>query len=218
VVNIERKVRLSGKFHDKGILILSGFFNSHFGQYIPPAFSASLTFEQSYSMIDGDSASSTELYALISSLSGVPIKQGIAVTGSVNQNGNVQAIGGVNEKIEGFYLVCKNKKLTGEQGVIIPRSNIDNLMLKDEVVNAVKSGKFHIWAVDTIEDGLKILTGKDPGTRQKNGQFSKNSIFYKVEEKLEAYAKRSSDFKKRIGEKPEKNNSKTKSSDESEDK
>jgi lon-related putative ATP-dependent protease len=207
VVNIERKARLSGKFHDKGLLILSGFFNSHFGQFIPPAFSASLTFEQSYSMIDGDSASSTELYALISSLAEAPIKQGIAVTGSVNQNGEVQAIGGVNEKIEGFYLVCKNKKLTGEQGVMIPRSNIENLMLKDEIVTAVRNGKFNIWAVDTIEDGLKILTGKDPGSRQKSGKFSKNSIFFKVEEKLEAYARRASDFKKKIGEKQDKNNS-----------
>ena len=198
VVNIDRKARLSGKFHDKGLLILTGFFNFKFGQYIPPAFSASLTFEQSYSMIDGDSASSTELYALISSLSGVPIKQGIAVTGSVNQNGEIQAIGGVNEKIEGYYRVCKNKGLTGKQGVIIPRSNMDNLMLKDEVINAIQAGKFKIWAVDTVEDGLKILTGKEAGERQKNGKFPPNTIYYLVENQLKTYAKRASEFRKAI--------------------
>lgn len=217
VVNIERKARLSGKFHDKGLLILSGFFNSQFGEFIPPSFSASLTFEQSYSMIDGDSASSTELYALISSLANLPIKQGVAVTGSVNQNGEVQAIGGVNQKIEGFFNICKVKGLTGAQGVIIPRSNIENLMLKNEVVEAVKEGKFNIWAVDDIGDGLKILTGKNAGKRQENGKFSKNSIYALVENKLVAFAKRSSDFKKSIGESKGKENgekSKKKNSDE----
>jgi lon-related putative ATP-dependent protease len=200
VVNIERKARLSGKFHDKGLLILSGFFNWKFGEYIPISFSASLTFEQSYSMIDGDSASSTELYALISSLTGVPIKQGIAVTGSVNQNGEVQAIGGVNEKIEGFFNVCKTKGLDGKQGVMIPRSNIEHLMLKHEVIDAIKNGKFNIWAVDTIEDGLKILTGKNSGIRQPSGNFPKNSLYAKVEEKLITFAKRSNEFKKKFGE------------------
>lgn len=210
VVNIERKARLSGKFHDKGLLILSGFFNSKFGQYIPPSFSASLTFEQSYSMIDGDSASSTELYALISSLSNLPIKQGIAVTGSVNQNGEVQAIGGANEKIEGYFRVCKTKGLNGEQGVIIPRSNIENLMLDDEILQAVRRGKFHIWAIDTIEDGLKILTDQEAGKRQKNGKFPKNTIFWRVEDQLATYAKRASDFKKSIGDgKKKKSNNKT---------
>ncbi|MBN2366236.1 MAG: ATP-dependent protease [Calditrichaeota bacterium] len=198
VVNIERKARLSGKFHDKGLLILSGYFNSKFGQYIPPSFSASLTFEQSYSMIDGDSASSTELYALISSLSDVPIKQGIAVTGSVNQNGEVQAIGGVNEKIEGFFQVCKNKKLTGKQGVIIPRSNVENLMIREDVLQEVQRGQFHIWAVDTIEDGLKILTEQEVGKRQKNGKFPKGTIFYGVEETLRNYARRAREFKKSV--------------------
>ena len=201
VLNIERRARLSGKLHDKGLLILSGFFNSQFGQYIPPAFSASLTFEQSYSMIDGDSASSTELYALISSLAGVPIKQGIAVTGSVNQNGEIQAIGGVNEKIEGYFQVCRDKGLKGEQGVIIPRSNIDSLMLIDEVVRAVRAGKFKIWAIDTVEDGLKILTGKKTGHRQRNGKFPKDTIYYRVENQLHTYAKRASEFRKAMGEK-----------------
>ena len=151
-------------------------------------------------MIDGDSASSTELYALISSLAGVPINQGIAVTGSVNQNGEVQAIGGVNEKIEGFFNVCKAKGLDGKQGVMIPRSNIDNLMLKNEIINAVKDGKFNIWAVDTIEDGLKILTGKNAGKRQPSGKFPKNSLYSLAEEQLITFAKRSNDFKKKFGE------------------
>ncbi len=218
VINIDRKARLSGKFHDKGLLILTGFFNSKFGQYIPPSFSASLTFEQSYSMIDGDSASSTELYALISSLADVPIKQGIAVTGSVNQNGEVQAIGGVNEKIEGFYAVCKDKELTGEQGVIIPRSNIENLMLKPEVTKAIQVGKFNVWAVDTVEDGLKILTGMAAGNRQSTGKFPKNTLYYKVENQLRTYAKRSSDFKKSIGEENKKNDKqKKKNSEENEE-
>jgi len=205
VVNIERKARLSGKFHDKGLLILAGFFNSKFGQFIPPAFSASLTFEQSYSMIDGDSASSTELYALISSLSGVPIRQGIAVTGSVNQNGEVQAIGGVNEKIEGYYQVCKNKGLTGKQGVIIPRSNVDNLMLKEEVVRTVQDNKFKIWVVDTVEDGLKILTGKESGKRQKSGKFPSNTLYYLVENQLRTYAKRANEFRRTTGDKKKRN-------------
>jgi lon-related putative ATP-dependent protease len=203
LINIERKARLSGKIHDKGLLILNGFFNSKFGQYMPLNFSASLTFEQSYSMIDGDSASSTELYALISSLADSPIKQGIAVTGSVNQNGEIQPIGGVNQKIEGFYKVCKDKGLNGQQGVIIPQSNLENLMLDEEVVRAVRQNKFNIWAIDTIEDGLKILTGIEPGIRQKNHKFPKNSIYGKVEDKLTTYAKRAAKFRKSFDSKPE---------------
>lgn len=216
VINIDRKARLSGKFHDKGLLILSGFFNSKFGQFIPPSFSASLTFEQSYAMIDGDSASSTELYALISSLANVPIKQGIAVTGSVNQNGEIQAIGGVNEKIEGFYNVCKDKDLTGEQGVIIPRSNIENLMLKEEVIRSIQARKFHVWAIENVEDGLKILTDMEVGERQKNGKFPRNSLYYMVENQLRDFAKRSNDFKKNIGEDKKKNGVKKKTDSEEE--
>ena len=196
VVHIERKARLSGKIHDKGVYVLSGFFNWKFGEYIPLSFSASLAFEQSYSTIDGDSASSTELYALISSLSGVPIKQGIAVTGSVNQNGEVQAIGGVNEKIEGYFKVCKAKGLNGSQGVMIPKSNLDHLILKDEVIEAVKKNKFNIWAVDTIEDGLKILTGEKVGRRNKSGKFPKNTIFFKVEETLREFTRRNDEYRK----------------------
>ncbi len=198
VVNIERKARLSGKIHDKGLLILTGFFNSKFGSHIPLGFSASLTFEQSYSLIDGDSASSTELYALISSLANVPLKQGIAVTGSVNQNGEVQAIGGVNQKIEGFFAVCREKGLTGEQGVLIPRSNIDNLMLREEVIQAVREGKFHIWAVDTIEDGLKVLTGLEAGERLRNGRFPRDSIYCRVEHTLRTFARRADAFRRSI--------------------
>ena len=200
VVHIERKARLSGKLHDKGVYILSGFFNSKFGSHIPLSFSASITFEQSYSMIDGDSASSTELFALISSLAEVPIKQGIAVTGSVNQNGEIQAIGGVNEKIEGYFRVCQAKGLNGEQGVIIPRSNVEHLMLKPEVVQAVQEGKFHIWAIDTVEDGLEILTGLPAGERNKRGQFPRNSIYYRVEQNLKKLARRADQFRKKISE------------------
>ncbi|HEX3408900.1 MAG TPA: ATP-binding protein, partial [Candidatus Binataceae bacterium] len=158
LINIEREARLSGSTHDKGIMILSGFMRARFGQKNPIAMTASICFEQSYSGIDGDSASSTELYALLSALSGVPIRQEIAVTGSVDQFGNVQAIGGVNDKIEGFYRVCKAGGLTGRQGVMVPQSNLRNLMLDFETVDAVERGVFHIYAVETIDQGIEILT------------------------------------------------------------
>ncbi len=158
IINIEREAKLSGAIHDKGVLILSGYLGEKFGRKCPLSFSASICFEQNYSGIDGDSASSTELYGLLSSLSGVPIKQNIAVTGSVNQKGEVQPIGGVNQKIEGFYQVCKIKGLTGQQGVIIPEQNVKNLMLSDEVIESVKRKEFHIYAVKTIEEGIEILT------------------------------------------------------------
>ena len=203
-VNIERKAGLTGKIHDKGSYILSGFFNSKFGEYMPISFSGSLAFEQSYGRIDGDSAASTELYALISSLSGVPIKQGIAVTGSANQNGEIQAIGGVNEKIEGFFEVCKFKGLTGDQGVLIPRSNIDDLMLKPEVREAVREGKFHIWAIDTVEDGLKVLTGKKAGRRNKKGKFTRDSIYDLVEKRLKEFAYRADHYRKTLGDQKKK--------------
>ncbi len=198
VVHIERKARLSGKIHDKGVLVLSGFFNWKFGEYIPLSFSASLTFEQNYGMVDGDSASATELFALISCLAGVPIKQGIAVTGSVNQDGEIQPIGGVNQKIEGFFRVCQSKGLTGEQGVIIPRANVQHLVLKDEVQEAVRAKKFHIWAIDTVEDGLEILTGKKAGQRNARGQFPRGSIYALVEKNLIEMARRTEAFRKKI--------------------
>ncbi|HEY2105384.1 MAG TPA: ATP-binding protein, partial [Candidatus Binataceae bacterium] len=170
IINIEREARLSGSTHDKGIMILSGFLRYRFGQEFPVAMSASICFEQSYSGIDGDSASSTELYALLSALSGVPIRQDLAVTGSVDQYGNVQAIGGANEKIESFYWLCKVVGLTGTQGVMVPRANINNLMLQAQVVEAVRKGEFHIYPIDHIDKGIEVLTGvkagdiKEPGT------------------------------------------------------
>ena len=159
LINIEREARLSGSTHDKGIMILAGFLRWRFGQEQPLAMTASICFEQSYSGIDGDSASSTELYALMSALSGIPLRQDLAVTGSVDQRGTVQAIGGVNDKIEGFYRVCKAVGLTGTQGVLVPRSNLRNLMLDLETVEAVERGTFHIYPVDTIDDGIELLTG-----------------------------------------------------------
>ncbi|GAB6110936.1 Lon protease family protein [Desulfomicrobium salsuginis] len=188
IINIEREADLSGSTHNKGVLILGGYLRKMFAQDKPLAMSASIAFEQSYSGVDGDSASSTEMYALLSSLSGVPIKQGVAVTGSVNQNGEVQAIGGVNHKIEGFFACCKARGLTGEQGVIIPRANVKDLMLKPEVVDAVRGGTFHIWSVDTIEQGIEILTGKKAGARRKDGTYPKGSIYALADERLKSLA------------------------------
>ncbi|QXM05332.1 Lon protease family protein [Crassaminicella indica] len=178
IINIEREVKKSGSIHDKGVLILNGYFGEKFAQERPLSLSASIVFEQLYSGVDGDSASSTELYALLSSLSAVPIKQYIAVTGSVNQRGQIQPIGGVNEKIEGFFKVCKLKGLTGKQGVMIPHQNVKNLMLSDEVIKAVENKMFHIYAVKTIEEGIEVLTDKQADTvyelvRKKLLEFSK---------------------------------------------
>ncbi len=184
MVNIEREVKLSGPIHDKGVLILTGYLGGKFAHDKPLSFSASICFEQSYGGIDGDSASSTELYALLSSLSGIPLKQGIAVTGSVNQLGKVQPIGGVNYKIEGFFAVCKAKGLTGEQGVMIPRSNLRNLMLKDEVVEAISAGRFHIWSVETIDQGIEILTGIPAGEKRPDGRYPEGTINEKVDMRL----------------------------------
>ncbi|MGD1974002.1 MAG: AAA family ATPase [Desulfobacterales bacterium] len=196
IINIERESKLSGKTHDKGVLILSGYLGRTFAQKYPLNLSASITFEQSYGGIDGDSASSTELYAILSSLSGVPIHQGIAVTGSVNQKGQVQAIGGVNHKIEGFFDVCKAKGLTGSQGVMIPKANVKNLMLKKEVIDAVKKGKFHIYRVATIKEGIEILTGAKAGAPDQKGNFPSTSVYGKVQAKLKEYVKRTFELKK----------------------
>ena len=162
---------MSGRFHDKGVQIISGYLRRTFAQDKPSLLSASLCFEQSYSGIDGDSASSTEVYALLSALSGLPIRQELAVTGSVNQHGDIQPIGGVNQKIEGFYDVCKLKGLTGRQGALIPAENVDNLMLRDEVIEAVRKGQFHIYPVGTVEQGIEILTGVDAGKRNSSGKL-----------------------------------------------
>lgn len=200
IVNIEREVRASGSSHDKGIMILTGYLGQKFAQKKPLALTAQVVFEQLYSGVDGDSASSTELYAILSSLSGVPIKQSIAVTGSVNQRGEIQPIGGVNEKVEGFFKVCQMKGLTGDQGVMIPHQNEKNLMLSGEVLDAVKEGKFHIYSVHTIDEGIEVLMDIKAGKRTRNGRFEKGSLYNLVDKRLEELAepiaKRNSDAKK----------------------
>lgn len=188
-VNIEREVELSGPTHTKGVYILSGYLGEMFAQDIPLCLTASICFEQLYNGVDGDSASSTELYGLLSSLSGIPIKQSIAVTGSVNQKGQIQPIGGVNEKIEGFFQICQMRGLDGSHGVMIPVQNINNLQLSDEVVDAVKNKKFHIYAVSTIEEGIEVLTGVPAGKKDKDGKFPAGTVNYLVYEKLKKYAK-----------------------------
>lgn len=184
LIDIEREVKLGGAIHSKGVLILSGYLTGQYAQDSPISLSARIAFEQSYSGVDGDSASSTELYAILSAISEQPVKQGIAVTGSVNQKGEVQAIGGVNQKIEGFFAICQAKGLTREQGVLIPQSNMKNLMLKEEVVQAVRQGEFHIWAVKTIDEGIEVLTGVPAGTRQEGGAFPQGTIHYLVQKRL----------------------------------
>ncbi|GFO54570.1 ATP-dependent protease [Geomonas sp. Red276] len=184
MVNVEREVKLSGPIHDKGMLILTGFLRGRFGNDKPLSFSASICFEQSYEGIEGDSASSTELYALLSALSGLPVRQGIAVTGSVNQHGEVQPIGGVNQKIEGFFALCKAKGLTGGQGVMVPSLNERNLMLNDEVVEAVEAGRFHIWSVSTIDQGIEILTGVPAGEPGEAGRYPEGSVNFLVDRRL----------------------------------
>ncbi len=188
IVNIEREVEMSGTSHSKGVLILSGYMGQKFAQEYPLSLTASLTFEQTYGGIDGDSASSAELYALLSGLAEIPINQGIAVTGSVNQKGEIQPIGGVTQKVEGFFELCKYRGLNGNQGVIIPHQNVRNLNLSEEVIDAVKAGRFHIYTVTDIDEGIEILTGIKSGKRNKSGNFPKNSINYLVNKKLHKYA------------------------------
>jgi len=194
IINIEREAELSGRIHDKGVLILSGFMRARFAHDKPLAVSASLCFEQSYGGVDGDSASSTEIYALMSSLAGIPIRQGIAVTGSVNQRGEIQPIGGVNEKIEGFFDVCRFSELTGDQGVIIPHQNVDELMLRHDVVEAVEAGQFHIWPVQTVDQGLEILTGNPAGVAEKNGEYPQGTINNRVNARLLELAEKNRHF------------------------
>ena len=195
IINIEREVEMSGSTHSKGVLILSGYIGEQFAQEMPLSLTASICFEQLYGGVDGDSASSTEAYALLSSLSDIPINQSIAVTGSVNQKGMIQPIGGVNEKIEGFYQICKMRGLNGNHGVIIQVQNVKNLNLSDEVVESVKQGLFHIFSVKTIDEGIEILTGVPAGKKDKNGLFPAGTINYLVYEKLKKYAKNSSERK-----------------------
>ncbi|MFZ5929786.1 MAG: Lon protease family protein [Pseudomonadota bacterium] len=189
VLDIEREVELGGPLHSKGVLILSGFLRERFGVDSPLALTASLVFEQSYGGVDGDSASSAELYCLLSAIAEVPIQQCFAVTGSVNQHGDVQAIGGVNEKIEGFYDICKARGLTGQQGVLIPSANVKHLMLRQDVVAAVREGRFHIHAIASIDQGIEVLTGTPAGARQADGHYPEGSINARVAARLAGFAK-----------------------------
>ena len=184
LINIERESNLSGRFHDKGVHIISGYLRSTFAQDKPLSLSASICFEQSYSGVDGDSASSTEVYALLSALSELPLRQDIAVTGSMNQRGDVQAIGGVNEKIEGYFDVCRIKGLTGSQGVLIPASNVEDLMLREDILEAVAARKFHLWPVARIEQGIEVLTGMPAGGRNGTAKFEERTVFARVDERL----------------------------------
>ena len=190
VIDIEREAKMGGPIHTKGVLILSGYLNEKYAKDKPLSLSARVVFEQNYGGVEGDSASSTELYAILSNLSGLPIKQNIAVTGSVNQRGEVQAIGGVNEKIEGFFEVCKAKGLTGNQGVMIPQSNVQNLMLKEEVVEAVKAGKFHIYSARTIDEGIQTLTGVKAGEKGEDGNFPEGTVNALVDKQFTLMADR----------------------------
>jgi lon-related putative ATP-dependent protease len=194
VIDIEREVELGGPLHSKGVMILTGFLSGRYARSNPLSLSASLVFEQTYGGVDGDSASSTELYTLLSAISEVPIKQSLAVTGSVNQHGRVQAIGGVNEKIEGFYDICEARGLTGDQGVLIPTSNVKHLMLRRDIVEAVEEGRFHIYAVETVDQGIEILTGKPAGEIDENGEYPEDSINGRVLKKLKAMAEQLQDF------------------------
>ncbi|HSO24786.1 MAG TPA: ATP-binding protein, partial [Chondromyces sp.] len=196
VVHIDREIKLGGRIHNKGALILAGYLGGHFASEVPLALSASLTFEQSYQEIEGDSASSAELYALLSSLSNLPLRQDIAVTGSVNQQGQIQAIGGVNEKIEGYFEVCRTRGLTGVQGVMIPQSNVRNLMLRSEVVEAVRNGLFHVWAASTVDEGISLLTGRPAGSRGDDGEFPEGTVNHAVESRLRELARRGRQYAK----------------------
>ena len=189
VVDIEREAELGGKIHTKGVMILKSYFGERFATKAPLTFSANLAMEQAYSGIEGDSASAAELCALLSALSGVPFKQGIAVTGAIDQKGNLQPVGGINEKIYGHYLVCKELGLNGEQGVVIPRRNVDELMLPEEVVEAVAQGKFHVWACDTVEEVVEILSGMPAGKPDKEGNYPEGSLFFLVQKRLEEIRK-----------------------------
>ena len=194
IINIEREANLSGRLHHQGVAILSGFLRERFAQSKPLSLAASVCFEQSYSGVDGDSASSTEIYALLSSLAALPIRQGIAVTGSVNQKGDIQPIGGVNYKIEGFYDVCRAQGLTGAQGVILPIENIPDLMLRSDVVEVIQAGKFHLYPVATVDEGIEILTGAKAGERQPDGTFEEGTVNARVDARLRALAEGLKDY------------------------
>jgi predicted ATP-dependent protease len=199
VTDIEREVKLGGPLHSKGVMILWGYIAGRYSQDAPLALAASLVFEQSYGGVDGDSASAAELFALLSALSEVPIKQAIAVTGSVDQWGHMQAIGGVNEKIEGFFDVCNARGLMGGQGVLIPRANVQHLMLREDVVAAAQAGRFVVYAADLVEDGIEILTGVKAGERGADGKFPVGTINRLIEDKLRGFAERGQAYLHRNG-------------------
>ena len=194
LVNVERETKLSGKIHDKGFMVLTGYLRGKYGHDKPLSLHASIGFEQSYSPVDGDSASSAELYALLSAVSEAPVAQGIAVTGSVDQNGNVQAIGGATQKIEGFFEVCKAKGMTGSQGVIVPRDNLKNLALNDEVASEVAAGRFHVFGVSTVDEGIEVLTGMPAGDRKEDGTYPEGTVHHLVEQRLMKMARSSRSF------------------------
>ncbi|MDX1642057.1 MAG: AAA family ATPase, partial [Balneolaceae bacterium] len=194
IINIEREVDMSGPIHSKGVLILKGFLGERYARKSPLSMSASLVFEQSYSHIDGDSASAAELFALLSAIGDIPLKQSFSVTGSINQHGKIQPIGGVNEKIEGFFDVCKNRGLTGEQGVLIPKANEKNLMLRSDIVEAVEEGNFHIYSIEHVDEGLKLLTEMDIGEELEDGTFSEGTVNYKVTNNLSQLASKRKAF------------------------
>jgi len=194
LINIERESNLSGRFHDKGVHIISGYLRSCFAKDKPLSLSASICFEQSYSGVDGDSASSTEIYALLSALSEMPLRQDVAVTGSMNQRGDIQAIGGVNEKIEGYFDVCRIHGLSGSQGVLIPAANVEDLMLREDILEAVSQGKFHIWPVGRVEQGVELLTGATAGARNGSGKFEEGTVFARVDERLREMARMMKEF------------------------
>jgi ATP-dependent Lon protease len=194
IINIEREADLSGRTHNKGVLILGGYLRGKYAQDKPLTLTASLAFEQSYSGVDGDSASSTEVYAIVSSLADLPLRQDVAITGSINQNGEIQPIGGVNQKIEGFFDVCRSRGLTGKQGVIIPHQNVGDLMLRKDVVEAVKEGKFRIYPVQTVDQGIEILTGIPAGGKGPDGNYPPGTVNYLVDQKLHELAKRMKEF------------------------
>jgi predicted ATP-dependent protease len=188
VMSIEREIQLSGPIHSKGVLTLAGYLAQTYAQHWPLALRATISFEQSYAGVDGDSASSTELYALLSALAELPVRQDVAVTGAVDQHGRVQTVGGVTTKVEGFFAVCRARGLTGEQGVAIPAANARHLMLADDVVAAVAAGDFHVWTVDTVDEGIELLTGCPAGARDAGGVFPEGSVHRRVEDRLRGYA------------------------------
>jgi len=195
ILDIEREARTGGRIHSKGVLILSGYLGGRYARQVPLSLSASIAFEQLYEEVEGDSASSAELYAILSSLSGLPLKQGLAVTGSVNQHGEVQAIGGVNAKTEGFFDVCRARGLSGDQGVLIPASNSRNLMLREDVVEAVREGRFHVYPIRTIDEGIALLTGVPAGEAGPDGSYPEGTVNCLVQKRLREFAEQARTFR-----------------------